>query len=70
MERVEGKILWFRDRDGNGIILDDDGNEWYFDVSVIVDPDSISEDEKGLRVSFIHNDKITDCRCAKDVRLI
>jgi hypothetical protein len=43
---------------------------WYFDTSVIVDPDSISDDEKGLRVSFIHNERITDCRCAKDVRLI
>jgi len=30
-----GKVLWWDERDGNGIILDPTGNEFYFDSSVI-----------------------------------
>lgn len=30
-----GKILWWDERDGNGIVKDSNGNEWYIDTSVI-----------------------------------
>lgn len=32
----EGNILWYSQRDGNGIIVDLDGNEYYFDDSTII----------------------------------
>lgn len=28
-----GTVLWWSDRDGNGIVVDDQGNEHYFDRS-------------------------------------
>jgi len=30
-----GKVLWWSERDGNGVICDSDGNEFYFDSSVV-----------------------------------
>lgn len=30
-----GKVLWWSDRDKNGVITDSKGHEYYFDVSVI-----------------------------------
>jgi len=32
--QVIGKILWWSERDGNGVICDPHGNEFYFDKSV------------------------------------
>jgi hypothetical protein len=33
--QVLGKILWWSDRDENGVICDPSGNEYYFDRSVV-----------------------------------
>lgn len=33
--QVIGKILWWSERDCNGVILDPSGNEFYFDSSVV-----------------------------------
>ena len=32
--RIKGNILWYSERDQNGIILGDDNKEYYFDNSV------------------------------------
>ena len=34
--KTVGKILWWSQKDGNGIITDPHGNEFYFDISVLV----------------------------------
>lgn len=63
-----GFILWWSDRDKNGIIKTSDNKEWYFDSSVIkFEPWETTL--KRAQVIFEHNEKITDCRCAYNVRL-
>ena len=63
-----GKILWFDERDGNGIIVDPHGNEFYFDNSVL-------KLRKGEKVSsrqvviFNFNPEIEYCLCACNVSL-
>lgn len=64
--KLTGKILWYSERDGNGIIRDDNGLEFYFDSSVWKDE---NVPEKRLEVSFVLNEAIKDCRCAKNVKL-
>lgn len=32
----DGKVLWWSDRDNNGIITDIYNNEHYFDISVVI----------------------------------
>ena len=61
---MSGKILWVSKRDGNGIIVTDDRKEWYFDTSVCPNFKSLKSCDI---VTFEHNDKIKDCRCAKNV---
>lgn len=46
---MTGKILWYRERDGFGIIVDLSGNEYYFDKSVV---SQFSELNKQDNVSF------------------
>lgn len=65
--RLFGTILWYSERDGNGIIKDDKGVEFYFDKSVFK---GSSMPEKRLNVTFVLNEAIKDCRCAKDVNII
>jgi hypothetical protein len=60
-----GTVLWFSDRDGNGIILDENKKEYYFDTSVWK-----NKTLKPLRtqlVKFDLNESIKDCKCAKNV---
>lgn len=65
-----GKILWYSERDKNGIIVSDN-KEYYFDISVVKDRSMPAfPDYKQADVSFELNEKITDCRCAKNVTLI
>lgn len=60
-----GKILWYSERDRNGIIKDCLGNEFYFDISVVMDKqDKFS---RGDSVFFHLNKKILDCSCATNV---
>lgn len=66
-ELFTGKILWWSDRDGNGIIIPDNTNhEVYIDSSVITD--GIPKDES--RVEFKFNTKILHCACGKEVNII
>ena len=38
---MKGTVLWWSERDGNGIIVDSDRNEYYFDSSVREDEGDI-----------------------------
>ena len=64
--RMQGRVLWWSERDCNGIIIDSIGNELYFDKSVL----SIDESKikSNMKVIFTLNDKIQDCLCAKNIR--
>lgn len=46
-----GKVLWWSSRDENGVISDSQGNEYYFDKSVIA-PKIINKLERGALVYF------------------
>lgn len=56
-----GQVLWFSERDGNGIIIDADGNEYYSDISAT--PNQQPLKRKQL-VEFEVNPRIKDCLCA------
>jgi len=60
-----GKVLWVSEKDGNGIIVDPIGNEFYFDISVV---DGRHLPGRGDNVSFIQSSSIA--RCARDVKTI
>ena len=60
----EAKVMWWSERDGNGILVDNAGNEYYFDKSVYMHGDS---PKRGELMHFEINSKIADCLCAKDV---
>lgn len=57
-----GLVMWWSDRDENGIILGIDKKEYYFDRSVL-----LKKAKRGDRVLFKINDKIKETLCAKDV---
>ena len=67
MKRIKGKVLWWSERDENGIIVDCNKYEYYFDSSVLVDKDSKINHLDD--VDFILNLDIEHCRCAKDVNI-
>jgi cold shock CspA family protein len=62
-----GRVLWFDERDGYGIVVDIHGNENYVDVSVTPNRASLKRDQL---VSFEINPKIADCRCGHRIQLI
>ena len=61
--RMIGKVLWISERDGNGIIIADNGNEYYFDTSVCRDFKDIKRNDT---VSF-NMGNISNCLVAKQV---
>ena len=63
-----GRVLWWSERDENGIIIDPLGNEFYFDRSVLkLRPrQSIKRDSL---VTFHLNESIKDCLCARNVQI-
>lgn len=62
--RIIGTIMWISKRDGKGIIITDQGKEFYFDTSVFK---AFNSAERKDRVNFILNESIKECLCAKDV---
>lgn len=63
-----GRVLWWSDKDENGIIIDPNGNEFYFDRSVLsLSQRQVIKDE--AVVTFYYNSSIKDCLCACDVKL-
>lgn len=65
--KLQGTVLWFDTRDGNGIIKDADGNEFYTDISVIKDRAALKH---GQRVSFTASYEIKHCPCARNVEAV
>jgi cold shock CspA family protein len=63
-----GKVLWWDSRDGNGIIVDADGNEYYLDCSVL-EQRSRHIIKQGLIVSFETNSAIKDTLCAYKITI-
>ncbi|NOT79382.1 MAG: hypothetical protein HOP07_10355 [Bacteriovoracaceae bacterium] len=63
-----GRVLWWSDRDENGIIVDPSGNEFYFDRSVIgLKANQVIE--RNSVVIFKYNHSVKDCLCACVVHL-
>lgn len=66
--QLVGRVLWWSDRDGRGVIVDPTGNEFYFDKSVITDIGNRVV-ERNQFVLFEYNQKISDCLCAHKVAI-
>lgn len=65
MNTINGTVLWYDQRDGFGIVQDEQGTEYYIDKSVLhCDSDIL---QGGVFVRFKLNEEITSCICAKDV---
>lgn len=64
-----GKVLWWDERDGNGIIKDADGKKYYFDSSVFEQRPK-AKISSGKIVKFEINRKIKDTLCACRVSII
>lgn len=62
-----GRVLWWSLRDRNGIIVDADGNEWYFDISVLCRSERTPI--RGQSVSFSRNIIIPEILAASSVCL-
>lgn len=63
-----GSVLWWSDKDENGIIIDPNGNEFYFDRSVLKIKSSQTIYRKSI-VTFNVNQSISDCLCACNVQM-
>ena len=61
--RMIGKVLWISQRDGNGIIIVDNGNEYYFDTSVCKDFKDIKRNDTVI----FNSDELSGCLVAKQV---
>lgn len=64
--QLVGKVLWWDERDGNGIIKDIAGRKFYFDSSVI-NATHKNKIKSGLTVRFEVNPEIKDSLCAHKV---
>jgi len=60
---MNGNVLWWDNKDKNGIIVDAAVNEFYFDISVLKDRDD-SNIKSGVGVTFQQNTKIKHVACA------
>jgi len=63
-----GRVLWWSDRDENGIIVDPNGNEFYFDRSVLK-LKTRQQIKRHSVVTFNYNQSIRDCLCACNVSM-
>lgn len=70
---IQTKLLWYDAKYGHGVVVADDGTEYYIDDSVLKLPkDTLfrnSNSNIGLRLTITHNTTIRNCRCGKNVRL-
>lgn len=63
-----GRVLWWSEKDENGIIVDTIGNEFYFDRSVLkLKPRQ--QIKRHSVVTFSYNKSIKDCLCACNVAM-
>jgi len=56
---ISGTVLWFDVRDGHGVLVDSNGNEYYTDSSVA--PNNL---KAGEAVTFKKNEAIKNTLCA------
>ncbi len=63
-----GRVLWWSEKNENGVIVDLNGNEFYFDRSVLKLKPQQKIERKSV-VTFEHNTLIHDCLCANKVQL-
>lgn len=66
-KEILGKILWWSEKDTNGIIVDSKGNEFYIDQSVL-GPKQLSKIERGIFVLFYPN-RCNDLLVAKSIKI-
>jgi|SaaInlStandDraft_6_1057023.scaffolds.fasta_scaffold557786_1 hypothetical protein len=63
-----GRVMWWSERDENGIVIDPKGNEFYFDRSVLsLKPKQTIK--MNLVVTFDYNESVKDCLCACNIRI-
>lgn len=63
-----GRVLWWSEKDENGIIVDLNGNEFYFDRSVL-NLKLKQQIKRHSIVTFNYNQSIKDCLCACNVAM-
>ena len=61
-----GKVLWYRSRDGLGVVIDSTGCEFYLYKSVV--PKNIQL-KKGQYVKFWKNNDVTDVLCVGKLQI-
>ena len=64
-----GKILWWVARDGEGMIVDSLGNEFYFNASIFPECRKYKKIE-GRLVTFEPSRKITHVQCATKISIV
>jgi hypothetical protein len=62
-----GVVLWWDERDRNGVVKGSDGKRYYFDLSV-VDSRTRTKIQAGTLVKFEKNPKIKDTLCARALK--
>jgi len=65
--KIVGKILWWDQRDQNGIIVDANGNEFYFDISII--EGKVSSLKANAVVQFTIHTEVKKAAFAKSVNI-
>ena len=68
MEELVGIVLWWDDRDRNGVIKCRDGKKYYFDVSVL-NTQARRKIGSGQVVRFLRNSAQTEALCAMQVKI-
>ena len=66
MVRIVGRVLWFRERDGFGVITDLQNNDYYFHRNEIK-ASSKQSIKKGTFVNFSINQEVDDVLCATNI---
>jgi len=76
MKNINVKLLWYDHRDGNGIVEDAAGNEYYIDSSVLQFEQVLlstyagrGTSRTGLGLVVDLNTAIKTCLCGKNVRM-
>lgn len=62
-----GHVMWFRQRDGFGVVVDCHGTEFYFDKSVIPCNKKMCS---GVLIEFDVNPAILDVRCISKITVL
>lgn len=67
--KIQGRVLWFDQRDGNGVLVDGQGNEFYTDTSALSPGQPRHKLKWNVPVNFEINPAIRDTRCAYRVEI-